>query len=266
MPRPKAPLTTLIVAPMLSLLLAVPGCRETCAVCRDEKCADLVSYCVQDADCACMSSCLGNQGIPGVNGCLSSCGLTERPPAFIPLEECVAVACPDSDECSTPSNYEVPDASTSTDASTDDIGGGDLADCSFDPDLRFDPTGTILQLESADGNVCVRLERLNGGAGSLANTRWILLDIRVGSLGAVSHVDDPADLCWYSSHHNFSDWVHVWTGTRRHDLQLAEDGHDGARTYELHTFEQGPLDGTCAPLADGTGPIDGVVELLPFNP
>ena len=78
-------------------------------------------------------------------------------------------------------------------------------------------------------------------------------------------VDDAAALCWYSSHHNFADWAHVWTGTRRHDLHLEEFGHGGVRTYALYTFEEGPLDGACAPTADGTAPVGEPLELFPVD-
>jgi hypothetical protein len=251
-------------------LLAASACKETCGDCRDEKCKDLVDYCVEDANCKCMSDCLGDKGMPGIDACLDKCGLEERPPAFVPLEQCVAVACPDKgDECSTPADYkppevEIPDAGVS-DAG---IGSGDLDDCAFDPDLAFDPKGEVLQLESADQSVCVRLERRNEGAGSLANTEYTLTDVWLGPLGEVAHVDDTSQLCYYSSHHNFKDWAHVWTGTRHHDIAIALDGHGGDRTYELHTAEAGPLDGSlpCPPLSDGVGPIGYPIPLFPINP
>ena len=253
------------------LIAPAIGCEseETCADCRDEKCSDLVAICSEDTNCKCMSNCLGDEGIPGVDACLATCELSERPARFIPVEDCVATACPDSDECSTPSGYSPPDTANAANA-TDTVlmGGGTLADCSFDPDLSYDPEGTVLQLESADKNVCVRLQRRDDGAGSLANTNWSLVDIRVGPLGSVAHIDDPAAMCWYSSHHNFRDWVHVWTGSTHHDLRLEEDGHGGPRQYELHTFEQRPLvDGeSCSPTADGSGPLGGPIDLFPFTP
>jgi hypothetical protein len=255
---------------LLTLLMGLSGCKETCGDCRDEKCSDLVEYCVEDDDCKCMSDCLGDKGMPGVTGCLDSCGLKERPPAFVPLEDCVAVACPDAeDECSTPDDYEAPEVAY-VDAGVQDasIASGDLADCGFEAGLAFDPEGEVLQLESADKSVCVRLERRSDGSGGLANTKYTLLNLWVGPVGEVVHISDASKLCYYASHHNFKDWAHVWTGTRHHDLMLAEDGHGGARTYELHTAVQGPLDKElpCAPLADGTGPIGAPVPLFPVNP
>ncbi len=258
--------SSLALVYLLALTMpCVSGC-EKCAECRDEKCSDLVDYCSSDPDCGCMAECLGEEGIPGVEGCLGSCGLTERPPRFAAVEECVAVACPDSDECSTPEDWTLPDDDP-PDLPIGDIGGGDLADCAFEDDLSFDPSGDVLQLQNADRSVCVRIERLNAGSGSLANTEWILLDIWVGPLGSVAHVDAPDDICWYSSHHNFADWAHVWTGSRLHGVHLQEDGHGGAWTYELHTFEEGELDtDSCPPIADGVGPIGGPIELFPFDP
>ncbi len=164
------------------------------------------------------------------------------------------------------------DATDDTDETggTDDTstGVGDLADCSFDDGLSFDGEGTVLQLESASADVCVRLERRNDGPGDYANTAWTLLDARVGPLGEVSHVDDQQALCWYDSHHNFLDWAHIWTTEGRHyDVKLKLDDHGGNRTYELHTFASGPAQAmTCGSWADGTDPIGGPIELFPFNP
>lgn len=262
-----------------AVLIAMVSCtsEEACAECQQEKCSDLLGICQQEADCGCLARCTAREGIPGVDECLDECGLQERPAAFVPLQECMAVACPDSDECSVPAGYTVepvagtggsqPPAGSGGLSGTADIGGGELADCSFDPAFVFDPEGEILQLQNADGTVCVRLERRNEGQGSQANTRWTLLEMRVGPLGEVFLVDDPSDMCWYSSHHNFTDWAHAWTGSRRFDLKLYEDGHGGPRVYLLHVFEQGPVDpAACAPLADGTGPLGDPIDLYPVNP
>jgi hypothetical protein len=258
------------VAALLSASVPLTACRdETCGDCRDEKCSDLVSHCNTDPDCKCMAGCLGDEGIPGVEGCLASCGLTAHPAAFVPVEECVAIACPDEDECSTPSDYTPPEIPSADDTSALEAqgGGGDLADCSFDDSLSFDPEGPVLQLESANGNVCLRLERRDLGSGNLANTKWELLEMRVGPLGGVALVDDPADLCWYSSHHNFLDWAYVWTGSARYDLKLREYTHGGARNYALHPYEQGQVDPvSCGPSTDATEPIGDPITIYPFEP
>lgn len=259
---PRCPIFYLLLSLLVAASLSTAGC-EDCSDCVTEKCADLVEFCSMDPDCECMADCLGREGVDGIGGCLSSCGLEERPSRFLPVEECVAVACPDSDECSTPGDWEPP---SSPPVDLGDIAGGDLPDCSFDTTLEFRAEGDVLQLQNAEETVCVRLERLNMGSGSLANTEWLLLDISVGPLDGVAFVDDPGDLCWYSSHHNFSDWAHVWTGRRLHGLHLHEDGHGGARTYELYTYETGGLDtSSCPPWSDGTNLL-GVVELFPVNP
>ena len=253
----------------VSLVASLLGCSSAgnaCADCRDEKCADLAARCVADAGCACMSECVGKSGIPGVDGCLGSCRLGERPAAFHPLEECLARACPDSgDECASGGHYTPPaDAGDGIDTEVG-IGAGDLPECSFDAGLAFDPNGTVLQLESADKSVCLRLERKDDGGGSLANTQWTLLDVRLGPLGSVAHVADPTALCWYSSHHNFIDWAHVSTSRVHYDLELEWDGHDG-RSYRLHAFGEGPpAAGACAPLADGRSPLADPIELFPVN-
>jgi len=267
--KSSSPLPALIPALVLCAACGAKGGGETCADCVDEKCSDLADVCAADPDCACMADCLGLEGVPGVEGCLATCGLTERPVDFIPVEECVAVSCPDSDECSTPSDYEPPEIPSTDDTSALEAhgGGGDLADCGFDTGLAFDPWGTTLQLQSLNGQVCVRLERENVSTGDLPYIEWALLEMRAGPLGGVSLVDDPADLCWYSSHHNFFDWAHAWTGAVRYDLNLKEDDHGGPRTYALVPYAQGPVDpAACSPTTDGTEPIGGPITMYPYEP
>jgi hypothetical protein len=252
-----------------ALLSACSRSSNECPACIAEKCSDLVSLCAPDDDCACMVDCLGQQGVPGVEGCLGACDLAERPPLFAAVEECTAVACPDAeDECSTPSDWSPPDTSFPCDgAGAGGIGSGELADCELDPTLPFDPDGAVLQLASEDGSLCARLERRDDGPGSLANTQWALLELRVGPIGEVAAVSSATELCYYSSHHNFRDWAHAWSGARHYDLELAEDGHDGERTYSLYAFEAGPLDpASCGPSADGARCIEGPIPLLPVGP
>ncbi len=262
--------TPLLLTLGLQLATSCKGEENECPVCQREKCSDLLAECEPNADCACLAKCVAEHGIPGVESCLSVCQLSERPLAFYALEECMATACPDEeDECATPSDYVPPTPPIPPGSTTDPaLAGGELADCSFDPSLPFDPEGDVLQLQSEDGLVCLRLERRDDGAGSLANTSWKLLGMWVGPLGGVAHVEAPEDLCYYSSHHNFMDWAHVWTGATRHDLKIAEDGHGGPRTYELFTYEQGPIEGgVCAANTDGTGLLGGgVIELFPVSP
>ena len=257
-----------VLVPALLAALLASACTETCGDCVKEKCQDLVDICDVDPDCACMVDCLGRKGIPGVERCLDTCGLAERPRDFIAVEECVAVTCPDTDECSTPAGYEPPLIPSTDDTSAlEGHGGGALADCGFDDGLAFDPDGATLQLESQNGNVCARISRRNEGPGSLANTEWTLLEMQVGPLGGVSLVDTEADLCWFSSHHNFFAWAHVGDGTVHYDLKLKEDAHGGARTYALFPYEQGPLEaGTCPVTTDGTTPIGEPITMYPYEP
>ncbi len=239
-----------------------------CSECVDEKCSDLLPYCEADAACACLVDCVRQNGIVGVNDCLVELDLVARPVGFVQLEECVAVACPDSDECATPADWVPPSSEFECDgAGSGGIGSGSGADCGFDPTLPFQADGEVLQLESPDGQVCVRLVRRNEGVGSLANTEWTLLEAQIGPLGEVADVTIASDLCWYASHHNFRDWAHIWTGTRHYDLVLLQDGHGGALRYHLYAFEEGPLDGaSCAPTADGTRCLDGPIVLVAHEP
>lgn len=256
-----------VTASLIPLAVTLSGCGAgACAECMDEKCADLISLCAGD-DCSCMVECTGADGIGGVEACLSTCGLGERPPGFADIEACTAVACPDDeDECATPADWTPPAEDLTCDAATDPVGGGALADCGFDPGLPYSPDGDVLQLQSADGATCARIERRNDGPGDLANTSWTLLQLDVGPVGAVAHVE-ATDACWYSSHHNFRDRVHAWTGTRHYDLVLEEDGHGGARTYTLYAFDTGAVDpDACPPSAELDTCLAGPTALLPVQP
>lgn len=156
-----------------------------------------------------------------------------------------------------------------TSDSGDTNGGGDLPDCGFDPGLVFNPAGEMLQLVSADESVCVRLERRDDGPGEFANTNYTLLEMQVGPLGEVSLIDDQADLCWYASHHNHMDWAHGWTGSRHYDVYVGLDEDTGNPLYELHTFEEGPIDPNNCRAShepEASGPIGDPIELFPFNP
>lgn len=239
-----------------------------CAECIDEKCADLFPFCHEYAECECMEACLRKEGMGEIETCLATLGLEYRPIGFAQLEECVAYSCPDSDECSTPNDWTPPDAEIECDGTgTGSLGSGNEADCGFDLGLEFDPEGEVLQLLSADGDFCVRIERTSDGAGTLENVTWTLNKIQVGPLGEVATVNATDEFCWYSSHHNFQDWAHVWTGSRRYDLGLKEDGHGGPRRYHLYVFEEGPVNpDECGPTAFGSVCIEGPIALYPYEP
>ena len=244
------------------------GSMGDCSECIDEKCSDLLPYCQTDEECSCMVECLRQEGVGAVDDCLARHGLPVRPTGFAQVEECVAFACPDQDECSTPTDWTPPDADLECDGTgTGGLAGGTEPDCAFDDTLGADPEGTTLQLQSTERDFCVRIERTSEGGGTLENTSWTLDDIYIGPLGGVAHVTNASDLCWYSSHHNFRDWTHVWTGTRHFDLVLKEDGHGGPRRYHVYAFEEGPLEsGECAPTGDGERCIEGPLSLYPYEP
>ena len=179
-----------------------------------------------------MVDCMGENGVPGVPDCLGTCGLSERPAAFIPIEECTAVACPDGDgeECDTPADWKPPADTFVCEGSDASIGGGELADCGFDASMPFNKDGAVLQLQSEEtARSACGSSAATTAPGSLANTNWTLLKMRVGPLGEVADIDGSTAGCWYSSHHNFRDWAHGWSGSRHYDVVLKEDGHGGAR-------------------------------------
>ncbi len=269
------PVLFLAMAPQPTLGACAGGADEGCAPCLEEKCSDLDALCREHEDCACMSDCMAADGVVGVPDCLGTCGLDAFPPGFATLEQCVAVACPDSgDECSTPADWEptAPEQSAEPPPPTDSLVLGEDADCAFEEGLPDGPDVEVFQLESEDGQVCLRLGRTNMGPGNLANTEWRLDDARVGTLGSVLHLEASAEstepICWYSSHHNFADLAHLATPTLHLDLELREDGHGGPREYFLHVFEGGPAQTpeTCAPTTDGTSSLGGPIVLVPWEP
>jgi len=206
-----------------------------------------------------MAECVGTSGVAGTGSCLAQCGLTTSPPGFAEWVKLAADMCWD-EGCGR--LVEPPPEPPIADGS---IGAGTDESCFFDTSLSYDPCGPVLQLQSADGNVGVRIDRRNDGAGNDANSTWTLLDMRVGPLGEVCHTEDPAALCWYSSHHNFSDWAHVSCGNRHYSLNVADNcglhNSTPSPTFRLHTFESGP-GGTCAPTASGTCPIGAPIDLI----
>ncbi len=238
----------------------LPG---ACGRCMWEKgCASFLFRCAKDADCVCMAECVGSQGVGGTQACLEQCGLSESPPGFSEWVKGASDMCWD-EGCGT-LGEPIAEPGATTGGSP---GAGTEADCGFDPSLSHDPCGAVLQLQSADGSLCARIERREDGPGDDANTHWTLLDARIGPLGQVCHADDPADFCWFSSHHNYADWVHVTCGDLHYDLNIGKDCgklRNPASSYRLHVFEKGPgQDGQCAPTADGSCPVVAAIDLFP---
>ena len=237
----------------------LPG---ACGRCMWEKaCASFLFRCAKNADCVCMAECVSSAGVNGVEACFDQCGLTESPPGFAEWVKGASDMCWD-EGCGTLSE-PIADPTSTTGGNT---GAGSEADCAFDPSLVHDPCGAVLQLQSADGSLCARIERREEGPGDDANVRWTLLDARIGPLGQVCHVDDPADFCWFSSHHNYADWVHVSCGALHYDLNIGKDCGKLRRpdsTYRLHVSESEPAGDECAPTADGTCPVVAPIDLFP---
>jgi hypothetical protein len=237
----------------------LPG---ACGRCLWEKsCAAFDFQCARNADCVCMAECIGNFGVSGVQSCLGQCGLTALPPGFAEFANGAADMCWDEGCGTLAEPLQDPPGSGAS------IGAGTDESCFFDTNLRYDPCGQVLQLQSSDGSICLRLERRNDGAGNDANTTWTLLDVRVGPLGEVCHTDDPAALCWFSSHHNYADWAHATCGDRHYDLNVAKNcgvhNSHPSPTFRLHVFEIAPPGGECAPATAGLCPIGSPIDLFP---
>jgi hypothetical protein len=238
----------------------LPG---SCGSCMWEKaCDQFLFQCAHNADCVCMAECVAMSGVEGRDACLGTCGLIENPPGFA---QWVKLA---SDMCWDEGCGRLDVLPTSGEGSTDNIGAGNLPDCAFDPGLQYDPCAEVWQLQSADGNICLRIDRRNDGAGDNANTAWTLLDVMVGPLGEVCHVNEPSELCWFASHHNHADWAHVTCGNRHYDIDIGsrcgeKAPPDATSVIQLHVFDAQPLGATCAPTVEGVCPIGSVIDLQP---
>jgi hypothetical protein len=239
----------------------LPG---ACGRCLWEKaCASFLFRCAHDADCVCMAECVAAAGVAATDGCFDQCGLTSSPPGFADWVRGASDMCWD-EGCGT---LAAPPPETTTDTTGAGAGAGTEPDCAFDTGLPYDPCGPVLQLQSADGSLCARIERRNDGPGDDANTRWTLLDVRIGPLGQVCHATGPEQVCWFSSHHNYSEWAHVSCGGLHYDLNIGKGCGkltNPDSTFRLHVFEQEPeLTGACAPTADGTCPVVAPMDLMP---
>lgn len=240
----------------------LPG---ACGSCMWEKaCDQFLFQCAHNADCVCMAECVGTSGVGGRDACLGQCGLGEYPPGFAQWVKLASDMCWD-EGCG---RLDALPTGSSGSTSGAGLGAGTEADCAFSPGLAYDPCAEVWQLQSADGNICLRIERRNDGPGTDANTAWTLLDVRVGPLGQVCHVDDPSAMCWFASHHNHADWVHVTCGDRHYDVDIgARCGDkappDSTSVIQLHVFDEQPLGPTCAPTVDGACQLGAVIDLQP---
>lgn len=239
---------------------SLPG---ACGRCMWEKaCPQFLFQCAHDAGCVCTAECVATAGVASTESCLGQCGLSASPPGFTEWVKLASDMCWD-EGCGRLSSPP-PDPPSTSGAS---IGAGTEPDCLFDANLPYDPCGSILQLQSADGSICMRIDRRNDGPGTDFNTAWTLLDVLVGPLGEVCHTNDPGALCWFASHHNFGDWAHVSCGNRHYDLNVASNcgvhNTSPSPTFRLHVSESAPPSGGCGPTNDGVCPIGTPIDLFP---
>ena len=242
----------------------LPG---ACGSCMWEKaCTNFLFRCAHNEGCVCMAECVASTNVAGTTSCLGQCGLTEIPPGFAEWVKGASDMCWD-EGCG---RLDEPTVGPSAANSEGSPGAGTDPDCVFDTNLTYDPCGPVLQLESADKSLCARIERRNDGAGDNANVHWTLLDVRLGPLGQVCHASEASEQCWFSSHHNYIEWLHISCGGLHYDLnigtgcgkQLNPDS-----TFVLHVFEDGPAPVTdaCNPTADGTCSIVAPIDLFPVE-
>jgi hypothetical protein len=229
----------------------------------EKACASFLFRCAHNADCVCAAECVAQAGVNAWESCLDQCGLSEVPPGFA---EWLKGA---SDMCYDEGCGVLEDPPVDPNAPPDgDPGAGSDPDCVFDPDLSYHPCNDVLQLESADGSLCVRVERRDDGPGDDANTHWTLLDVRVGPLGQVCHTDAADDLCWFNSHHNYADWLHISCGGLHYDLNIGQGCGEETNpdsNFRLHVFKEGPPPADCSDIADGFCPVVTPMDLFPVN-
>jgi hypothetical protein len=106
-----------------------------------------------------------------------------------------------------------------------DGGGGGEVDCQFDPAVDWYVIGEILQMESADGETCVWLKRMDLCGGICKENPFLLQEVRIGHDGQVHEYDSTnATLNWTPSWHNWADVGTINTGTTVYTLTGRNDG------------------------------------------
>jgi hypothetical protein len=145
---------------------------------------------------------------------------------------------------------------TTTTTGPDTTTGNGVADCGFDPDLAYARDATIYQLVSDDGETCVWLERRDDSEPDVIYKAvpYTLLAFRAGHDGAVEFFDEPAQLLWESTHHNWLDAAEAWNTTVRYRLQ------DRYGMNFLDTFELSAID------EQSDAVLWGPILLHPFTP
>lgn len=227
----------------------------------EKACASFLFRCARNADCVCAAECVAQQSTLSWESCLSDCGLSEPPPGFAEWLKGASDMCYD-EGCGLLEDPPI-DPTDPSGAG----GSGTQVDCGFDPDLAYDQCGSVLQLQSADGGICARIERRDDGPGNDANEAFTLLDARIGPLGQVCHTEDAANLCWFASHHNYSDWLHIDCGGIHYDLNVGQGcgpEQEFESYFRLHVYEEAPNGGECSPSADGSCPALAAVDLVPL--
>ena len=102
-----------------------------------------------------------------------------------------------------------------TSADDDDCGGGQV-DCQFTSPYTWGVIAELLQMESADGSICVRLQRTDlCPAGMICKSNPFSLDeVRIGYDGQTHDFNNSnATLTWTPTWHNWEDSGTIDTGT-----------------------------------------------------
>lgn len=214
------------------------GSAENCNV----ECSHSAIVTCDPGDGCCPAGCNANSD----SDCSVSCGNNEiedgetcDPPATCPTDCIDGEACTEDVMTGSPANCNVACSNPPitacnsgdgccpqgcTPADDDDCGGGPV-DCRFDPAVSWYVLGEILQMESADGETCVWLKRMDLCGGICKENPFLFQEIRIGYDGQVHEYDrNNATLTWTPSWHNWADIGTIDTGTTVYTLTGKSEG------------------------------------------
>lgn len=114
------------------------------------------------------------------------------------------------------------------------------ADCDFEGGVGYTLLAETLQLESEDGQSCVKLTRRDDSEPDVLYKAvpFTLLTFRMSHGGESVFVDDLVKLDWESTHHNWADVGEALTDTVRYELafQFVDSFED---EFELSAYAVG---------------------------
>lgn len=112
--------------------------------------------------------------------------------------------------------------------------------CDFEAGVGYTLLAETLQLESDDGQSCVKLTRRDDSEPEIIYKAvpFTLLTFRMSHGGESVFVDDLARLDWESTHHNWADVGEALTATTRYEL-VFQYGNTFEDEFELSAYALG---------------------------